>query len=94
MHDLDAERTWLLNFTKVKPYDDENEFDVFKRDPFDLRRLFYKDGKGIQQVVLIPPEAKSGIAEELRRFNITEDFIYPDMDSVANEINTRIDLPS
>ena len=93
-HDLDAERTWLLNFTKVKPYDDENEFDVFKRDPFDLRRLFYKDGEGIQQVVLIPPEAKSGIAEELRRFNITEDFIYPDMDSVANEINTRIDLPS
>ena len=90
-NDLDENKTWLMNFWKVKPYDDENGFEEFRTDPFDLRRLFYKDEKGIQQVVLIPPEAKDKIKNELRRFNITEEFIYPDMDSVANEINETID---
>ncbi|MBD5414385.1 MAG: FRG domain-containing protein [Treponema sp.] len=89
--DLDETKTWLMNFWKVKPYDDDNEFEVFRTDPFDLRRLFYKDEKGIQQVVLIPPEAKNKIKDELGRFNITEEFIYPDMDSVANEINEKVD---
>lgn len=36
-------------------------------------------------------KAKDTIKEELARFNIREDFIYPDMDSVANEINEIID---
>ena len=89
-NDLDKTQTWLMNFRKVKPYSDDNEFDVFKSDPFDMRRLLYKDKKGIQHVVLIPPGAKKKLASELGKFNITEDFIYPDMDSVANEINTRI----
>ena len=83
--------TWIMNFSKVKPYDDGNEFEEFRTDPFDLRRLFYKDKRGIQQVALIPPEAKEKIKDELARFNIREDFIYPDMDSVANEINEIID---
>ena len=90
-NDLDENKTWLMNFWKVKPYDDENGFEEFRTDPFDLRRLFYKDEKGMQQVVLIPPEAKNKIKAELARFNITEEFIYPDMDSVANEINETID---
>ncbi|MDE6705581.1 MAG: FRG domain-containing protein [Treponemataceae bacterium] len=89
--DLDENKTWLMNFWKIKPYDDDNGFEEFRTDPFDLRRLFYKDEKGIQQVVLIPPEAKGKIKAELARFNITEEFIYPDMDSVANEINETID---
>lgn len=89
-NDLDATKTWFLKFKKVKPYDAANEIEEFRIDPFDLSRLFYKD-KGIQQVVLIPPEAKDKIKGELERFNITEEFIYPDMDSVANEINEKVD---
>ncbi|MDE6736454.1 MAG: FRG domain-containing protein, partial [Treponemataceae bacterium] len=88
---LDDTKTWFMNFKKVKPYDEGNEFEVFRTDPFDLNRLFYKDEKGIQQVVLIPPGAKDKIKDELRRFDITEEFIYPDMDGVANEINETID---
>lgn len=90
--DLDENKTWLMNFWKVKPYDDKtNGIEIFRTDPFDLNRLFYKDRKGIQQVVLIPPEAKDKIKKELERFNIKEEFIYPDMDSVANEINGNVD---
>lgn len=84
--------TWSLHFKKVKPYSGENRIKIFDIDPFDLRRLFYKDEEGIQQVVLIPPDKKEGIVNELKKFNITEDFIYPDMDNVANEINENINI--
>lgn len=80
-----------LKFTKVKPYDESNELEEFKTDPFELSRLFYKKD-GVQQVVLIHPDCKKTIVKELERFNITEDFIYPDMDTVANEINERINF--
>ena len=33
---------------------------------------------------------KKNIIKELRKFNITEDFIYPDMDNVAHEIMENI----
>lgn len=89
--DLDKNNTGIMNFRKVGPYHENNNIEIFKTDPFDLNRLFYKDEKGIQQVVLIPPEAKDKIKGELERFNITEEFIYPDMDSVANEINENVD---
>ena len=82
--------TWELEFGKVKPYSGENKFMEFDTDPFDLHRLFYKDIDGCQLVALIPPEKKKGIVEELAKFNITEDFIYLDMDCVANEINEQI----
>jgi len=82
--------TWELEFTKIKPYSDENKNKIFDTDPFDLHRLFYKDENGNQLVALIPPDAKSNITKELARFNITEDFIYPDMDNVANEIKEQI----
>lgn len=84
-------KTWELKFTKVKPYDESNEIEEFKTDPFELSRLFYKKD-GVQQVVLIHPDCKKTIVKELERFNITEDFIYPDMDTVANEINERINF--
>ncbi len=84
--------TWELEFRKIRPYSGENKFKEFDTDPFDLHRLFYKDEDGIQQVVLIPPETKKGIVKELAKFNITEDFIYPDMDNVANEINEQINV--
>ena len=82
---------WELVFKKVKPYSCENSNKIFDTDPFDLHRLFYKKG-GVQQVVLIPPKFKEGIIKELEKFNITEDFVYPDMDTVSNEINGRINI--
>ena len=85
---LNEEETWKLRFKKIKPYDDSNELKIFKTDPFDLQRLFYKE-KGVQQVILIPPDIKPKILEELRKLNITEDFVYPDMDNVANEISEQ-----
>ena len=87
---LDKEKTWELEFRKIKPYSGENTHKIFDKDPFNLRRLFYRDKKGNQLVALIPPEAKKKIVDDLARFNITEDFIYPDMDNVANEINEQI----
>lgn len=73
------------------PYSNGSEIEIFKTDPFNLKRLFYKKN-GIQQVVLIPPDAKPVILRELALLNITEDFVYPDMDNVANEINEKINL--
>lgn len=86
---LDKGRTWELRFKKIKPYSDDNELKIFRTDPFDLKRLFYKEND-VQQVVLIHPDSKGKILEELRKFNITEDFVYPDMDNVANEISEQI----
>lgn len=86
---LDNDKTWKLHFKKIKPYSDDNEIEIFKTDPFDLKRLFYKKN-GVQQVVLIHPDYKNKILDELKMLNITEDFVYPDMDNVANEINEQI----
>lgn len=80
--------TWDLEFEKIKPYSDNNEIKIFDTDPFDLKRLYYKKNN-VQQVVLIPPSFKQKIIDELFKYNITEDFIYPDMDNVSNEINTN-----
>lgn len=88
IENLSKKKTWLFKFQKIKPYE-ENEISKFKTDPFDLRRLFYKKN-GSQRVILIPPEAKPKLLKELARLNITEDFVYPDMDNVANEISENI----
>ena len=87
--DLNDTETWNLRFKKVTPYSEKNDLDIFKTDPFDLKRLFYKKD-GVQQVALIHPDFKQNILAELRKFNITEDFVYPDMDNVANEISEQI----
>lgn len=87
---LNNEETWHLRFEKIKPYDKENTIEIFRTDPFDLKRLFYKDENDVQQVVLIPPDCKRSILNELAKLNITEDFVYPDMDNVANEISEQI----
>ena len=83
--------TWELEFKKIKPYSGKNHNQIFDIDPFDLRKLYYRDDNDVQQVVLVPPgEIKKNIIKELRKFNITEDFIYPDMDNVAHEIMENI----
>lgn len=87
--ELNEIETWNLCFKKIKPYSDENELEIFRTDPFDLHRLFYKDDDGVQQVVLIPPLQKKTILDELAKLNITEDFVYPDMDNVAHEISEQ-----
>lgn len=88
---LDDGNTWELEFKKIKPYSGENSNQIFDIDPFDLRRLYYRNDNDIQQVVLVPPgKIKENIIKELRKFNITEDFIYPDMDNVAHEIMENI----
>ncbi|MBO4705468.1 MAG: FRG domain-containing protein [Spirochaetaceae bacterium] len=84
-------KPWMFRFYKIKPYSTDNELSIFQTDPFDLRRLLYKE-KGIQQIVLVPPENKQEIIEELRKLNISEDFVYPDMDNVANEIREQINV--
>lgn len=89
---MEDRETWCFKFRKIRPYDEMNSIEEFKTDPFDIRRLFYKNKNGEQIVALIPPSAKNGIVRELSKFNITEDFIYPDMDTVANEINERINV--
>ena len=78
-----------LRFKKITPYSVNSEIPIFETDPFDLKRLIYKKD-GVQQVVLIPPDKKQSILDELKKLYITEDFVYPDMDNVANEINEQI----
>ncbi len=80
-----VDRTWDIVFKKIHPYSGENRYPIFDTDPFNLRRLYYRENK-VQQVVLIPPECKKDIIKQLAKFNITEDFVYPDMDNVAHEI--------
>lgn len=59
-------------------------------DPFDLRRMFHKTRDGCQNVVIIPPEAKLNIKKQLQNLGITEEFVYPEMDSVSYALNNQI----
>jgi hypothetical protein len=77
-------------FKKVKPYDENNNIEVMKTNPFDMNRLLYQDDSGQQVVILVPPTAKQQILKQLEKLGITEAFVYPEMDSVANELNWRI----
>ena len=51
--------------------------------------LYYRNSKNQQVVFLIHLDSKKILLKELAEFNITEDFIYPDMDDVAHEINVK-----
>ena len=48
-------------FEKIEPYSADNKETWAKDDPFDIRRLLYKDDDGKQVVFLIPPTAKENI---------------------------------
>lgn len=84
---LKNKESWDFIFEKIIPYDINNTSKWMQQDPFDLEKIFYKDDKNKQVVFLIPPQHKRTILAQLEKFNITEDFIYPDMDNVANELN-------
>lgn len=78
---------WDFYFEKCEPYSLDNPIEQFKSDPFDLKKLFYKTEDKKQVVFFIPPACKKSIIEELRKLNITDSFIYPEMDTTANELN-------
>lgn len=87
---LNNKESWDFIFEKIIPYDINNTNKWMQQDPFDLEKIFYRDDKNKQVVFLIPPQNKKIILNQLEKFNITEGFIYPDMDNVANELNLRI----
>lgn len=60
-----------------------------KQEPFRLMDLYYRNSKNQQGVFLIHSDSKKILLKELDEFNITEDFIYPDMDDVAHELNEK-----
>lgn len=78
-----------FSMKKIKPYSLDNKHEIFRNDPFDINRLLYRDKNNMQVVILIPPSAKEPILKQLERFNITEDFVYPEVDSIAYAINNR-----
>lgn len=78
-----------FSMKKIKPYSLDNKHEIFRNDPFDINRLLYRDKNNMQVVILIPPKAKKTILKQLERLNITEDFVYPEMDSIAYAINNR-----
>lgn len=77
-------------FTKVDPYSLKNSYRQFQTDPFGLKHYELKDKDEKTVVILIPPYCKRKIIQQLEHVGITEAFVYPDIDSVAYEINNRI----
>ena len=75
-----------IHFKKIIPYSLDNDDKRFQNDPFNLRRFLYKNSNGEQVVFLIPPTAKEHIKSQLAKLNITDAFVYPEMDSVSNEL--------
>lgn len=80
---------WDFVYEKIEPYSINNSMEWMRQDPFDFEKIYYKSARNRQVVFLIPPAAKPELIGELEKFNFTEDFIYPDMDNVAYEINLR-----
>lgn len=78
---------WDFKFRKVKPYSLENKSRVMQNDPFDLKRMLFRNRNGSQKVILIPPDAKTRIKRELQMIGITEEFVYPEIDSVSYALN-------
>jgi hypothetical protein len=78
---------WGFAFEKVMPYSLDDPIHKFREDPFDIERPRYRDKDGKKIVFFIPPKAKDEILNQLKLLNITDGFIYPEMDTGANEIN-------
>ncbi len=81
---------WDFRFEKIIPYSLENENPLMQNDPFDIKKFYYRDEDKNQIVVLVPPTAKKKILRQLENFGITEDFVYPEPDSVAYQLNNLI----
>lgn len=84
--EFERDKTYNIFFKKIEPYSLNNSSPKMQNDPFDLRRFLYKNSTGEQVVFLIPPTAKEHIKSQLAKLNITDAFVYPEMDSVSNEL--------
>jgi hypothetical protein len=71
---------WDFCFKKINPY-------MCEDNPFDLEKLYYRNNKKEQIIFLIPPCIKKHLKEQLQHLGITEAFVYPELDSVAHELN-------
>ena len=78
---------WDFRFKKIEPYSLENRSPVMRNDPFDINRMLFRGKNGAQKVILVPPDKKMKIKDELAIMGITEEFIYPELDSVSNALN-------
>ena len=78
---------WDFRFEKIIPYSLKNKNPLMQNDPFDIKRLYYRDSDKAQLVVLIPPTAKKRIKQQLANIGFTEEFIYPELDSVSYALN-------
>lgn len=77
-------------FRKIEPYSKENKYKEFREDPFDLKRLFYKDKAKKQIVFFIPPDCKDQILKDLKSLNIDECTMFPEKDTVAHYLNDNV----
>lgn len=79
---------WALKFNKVRPYDINNKYKLFREDPFSLNRLLYREAQDDRPLVFfIPPHVKKDIIQGLEMLGFTDDFIYPELDTVFISIN-------
>ena len=82
---------WDISFGKINPYNINNKYGIFKSDPFDLKRLYYKDKETDKQIVFfIPPGCKEKIRRQLESIGYTYDFLFPEVDTVFNEIKDKV----
>ena len=82
---------WDISFGKINPYNINNKYGIFKSDPFDLKRLYYKDKETDKQIVFfIPPGCKEKIRKQLESIGYTYDFLYPEVDTVFHEIKNKV----
>lgn len=92
--EFSSEEKWKrydFMFRKVEPYSLQNEYKEFQEDPFDLKRLFYKDKKNRKKIVFfVPPTAKTQILKELESVNIDECTMFPEKDTVAHYLNDNV----
>ena len=83
--------SWDLVFRKLTPSEAPYV------DSFDLYKYLYKGQNATEKewhpvTIVVPPKYKADIEKELKYLNITEAFIYPEMDKVALELKKTYGL--
>ena len=90
-HEHNGIDEWDFSFKKVIPYSMSNNYEEFRSDPFDLRRLYLRDKRTHEQIVFfIPPGCKEKIKKQLESLGFTYDFLYPEVDTVFHEIVEKV----
>ncbi len=90
-HEYKGINEWDFSFRKVNPYSMCNKYEEFKSDPFDLKRLYFKDKETKEQIVFfIPPGCREKIRGQLESIGYTYDFLFPEVDTVFHEIKDKV----